>query len=132
LITGILYLFLIQFLVILRRDLQATVAGGEAVLTVLDSSDEAIEAGFAPGLTITIHDAATLGRGPGSAIVIPDSLVSLVHARLLYQDGEWWIEDLGSTNGTFVDGEAVRERHRLAAGNVLNCGPRIRLRIGET
>lgn len=50
-----------------------------------------------------------LGRDPSNTVVIPDRRVSRRHASIFSQAGEWWIEDLGSVNGTFVNGQAVRK-----------------------
>lgn len=50
-----------------------------------------------------------LGRDVSSTVVIPDRRVSRRHASIFSQDGEWWIEDLGSVNGTFVNGQTVRK-----------------------
>jgi len=49
-----------------------------------------------------------LGRFPTNDIVIPDPYVSRRHARIFYRNGKWFIEDLGSTNGTIVDNEDIR------------------------
>ncbi|ABN69652.1 FHA domain containing protein [Staphylothermus marinus F1] len=49
-----------------------------------------------------------LGRYPTNDIVIPDPYVSRRHARIFYENGEWYIEDLDSTNGTIVDNEDIR------------------------
>jgi pSer/pThr/pTyr-binding forkhead associated (FHA) protein len=49
-----------------------------------------------------------LGRYPTNDIVIPDPYVSRRHARIFYNDGEWYIEDLDSTNGTIVNNEDIR------------------------
>lgn len=49
-----------------------------------------------------------IGRSPYSHILIPDRLVSRRHARLFYKNGKWFIEDLGSRNGTIVNGSDIR------------------------
>ncbi len=49
-----------------------------------------------------------VGRYPTNDIVIPDPYVSRRHARIFYKDGEWYIEDLDSTNGTIVGNEDIR------------------------
>jgi len=54
-----------------------------------------------------------VGRDPGCDIVIPDPYVSRRHARIFYRDGRWYIEDLGSRNGTYVDGEDIRGKGAL-------------------
>ncbi len=66
----------------------------------------------------------TLGRFPTNDIVIPDPYVSRRHARLFYKDGKWFIEDLGSTNGTIIDNEDLRgkEPHELKDGSEVVVG----------
>ena len=49
----------------------------------------------------------TVGRAPGCGVQIDDARVSKLHARLFFHDGAWFLEDLGSTNGTQLDGETV-------------------------
>lgn len=53
----------------------------------------------------------TVGRAPENAIHLEDRRVSRRHARFYLDRGQWWVEDLGSANGTFVDGERVQQRH---------------------
>jgi hypothetical protein len=67
----------------------------------------------------------TLGRSGQNDIPIPeDEFASSVHARFQPRRDGVWIEDMGSTNGTFVNGERVDDARRLQAGDVV--------RIGET
>ncbi len=58
----------------------------------------------------------TLGRAPGCGVQIDDVRVSKLHARLFFDDGAWYLEDLGSTNGTELDGEAVVGPTRIKRG----------------
>ena len=58
----------------------------------------------------------TLGRAPGCGVQIDDVRVSKLHARLFFDDGAWYLEDLGSTNGTQLDGEAVVGPTRIKRG----------------
>jgi len=65
----------------------------------------------------------TLGRSPGCAVPLEgDSFASSVHARLFLRDGETWLEDLGSTNGTWVNGERLSGPTRLRRGDRLKVG----------
>lgn len=70
---------------------------------------------------------ATVGRDPGCTLVLQGggaAVVSGRHARLLLVDGKWWIEDLGSRNGTFVAGRrlTVGDRHPLGVGDEIAFG----------
>jgi pSer/pThr/pTyr-binding forkhead associated (FHA) protein len=66
----------------------------------------------------------TLGRAPDSTLVIDDDYASSRHARLYPGDDGWIVEDLGSTNGTWID------RTRITSPTVLP--PGVPLRIGRT
>lgn len=50
----------------------------------------------------------SIGRDPTCDIVVVDPYVSRFHAKILYRDGKWFIEDLGSKNGTYINGEDIR------------------------
>jgi len=52
----------------------------------------------------------TVGRDPSCDIVISDPYVSRRHARIFYRDNRWYIEDLGSRNGTYVNSEDIRNK----------------------
>jgi hypothetical protein len=64
---------------------------------------------------------ATLGRGLGNDIILEDSRVSRHHAQLRYRQRRFWISDMGSTNGTFVNGEPVSET-ALRDGDTISLG----------
>jgi len=65
---------------------------------------------------------ANIGRADYNDIVLPDDSVSTVHAKLQRREGIWVIVDLGSTNGTFADGEMVATEAPLAPGALLRFG----------
>jgi pSer/pThr/pTyr-binding forkhead associated (FHA) protein len=75
------------------------------------------------GETHAIDRELTVGRGAGCAIVLADdTYVSQLHARLFQQNGEGYVEDLGSTNGTFVNGKATTGATRLRRGDQVQFG----------
>ena len=63
----------------------------------------------------------TIGRGLNNDIILEDARVSRNHAQLRYRSRRFWLTDLGSTNGTFVNGEPVTER-ALRDGDVVSLG----------
>ncbi len=65
---------------------------------------------------------ATLGRAPDNHIVLTDTYVSSYHARLDRRDGEWWLTDLGSRNGTLLNGVPITKSVPLADGDVIGIG----------
>jgi pSer/pThr/pTyr-binding forkhead associated (FHA) protein len=75
------------------------------------------------GETHAIDRELTVGRGAGCAIVLgDDTYVSQLHARLFQQNGEGYIEDLGSTNGTYVNGKTITGATRLRRGDQVQFG----------
>jgi hypothetical protein len=74
-----------------------------------------------------VQEESTIGRDIGNRIVINDPEVSRRHARLTFQVGGYVIEDLGSTNGTFVDGQRLMGPHLLRPGQIVMLGEKITL-----
>jgi pSer/pThr/pTyr-binding forkhead associated (FHA) protein len=66
----------------------------------------------------------TLGRSQDSTIVLDDDYVSSRHARFFPQDGQWLVEDMGSTNGTYLD------RNKVTGPTPVKIG--MPIRIGKT
>ncbi len=64
----------------------------------------------------------TIGREADNTVAIPSRVVSKRHAVLRLEGDAWWVEDLGSTNGTRLNGETVHEPVRLGAGDVVEVG----------
>jgi hypothetical protein len=76
-----------------------------------------------PGQTFTLDkDVANVGREPTGEVVINSPQVSRQHARLTRRSGAMVLEDLGSTNGTFVNGMRLVAPHTLANGDVIGLG----------
>jgi hypothetical protein len=63
-----------------------------------------------------------IGRDPACELVLDDPTVSNSHARLAYHHGHWWLEDLHSTNGTFLNGVMVAAPLVITGGDVVRCG----------
>lgn len=63
-----------------------------------------------------------LGRDPNCKVHIPDETISAQHARLYLIDQNWWIHDLNSTNGTFLNDERIDQPCILADNDLLQVG----------
>ena len=73
-----------------------------------------------------------LGRGETCDFEVSDQTVSTRHARLAYRKQQWWLEDLASTNGTFLNGEAVTTPVVITHGDELQLGQlRVRVELGQ-
>jgi len=80
--------------------------------------------GLDPGTTFDLAEGATMGRADGSDVRIDDPFASSVHARIFPRGQFMYIEDMGSTNGTYLNGRRLRSAERLKVGDTV--------RIGET
>jgi predicted component of type VI protein secretion system len=82
--------------------------------------------GPTPGAAFTLEgDQMTIGRDSSNEIVINDAEISRRHARLTFQGGKYVLEDLGSTNGTFVNGQRLAGPRVLKPGEVVSFGEQI-------
>jgi hypothetical protein len=75
------------------------------------------------GRSYDLDDELTIGRSPGCGVAMPEDIyTSTLHARLFRQNGQLWVEDLGSTNGTYVNSEQIAKAVRLGKGDMLQVG----------
>lgn len=63
-----------------------------------------------------------IGRESSCDYVLPNEAISGHHAHLSYHHNQWWVEDLHSTNGTFLNGETVVTPTVVISGDELRCG----------
>ena len=84
-----------------------------------------VTAGPLTGTNVTLGtEAVTIGRADDSTLVLDDTYASTRHARLIQREGQWYVEDLGSTNGTYLD------RTRVTSPTPVPVG--VPIRIGKT
>jgi hypothetical protein len=129
---ALIYLFLFVVLRTTVRELTVAVQamGGEerraagSGLVVLDAADSSL----APGTALALEPVSTLGRVAGNTIVIDDPHTSARHAELQFARAQWWLRDLGSSNGTLLNDEPVRAIVGVRPGDVIQCG-RVRFRL---
>ena len=77
------------------------------------------------GEVFSLGDELTVGRGGGCGIVLDDGFVSQVHARLYRRDGDVFVEDLGSRNGTLINGQPLQGAVKLRRGDQVQFGQTI-------
>jgi hypothetical protein len=132
---GVLYLFLLwvarSALKDLRRPADERAAGsqsGEREITDLPPGRPVLVlehgGGLSAGASFTVNAGVTIGRSPQTDIPIEDRFASARHARIYERDGFAYIQDMGSTNGTYLNGK------RLDSPELLRTEDRIR--IGDT
>lgn len=75
------------------------------------------------GTEFPLADEMTLGRAPGCGVSLPeDSFVSQLHARIFRRDGDLHLEDLGSTNGTYLNGKRITVAAPIRKGDRVQVG----------
>jgi pSer/pThr/pTyr-binding forkhead associated (FHA) protein len=98
-------------------ELRAQHATGPARMTVLPTPD------LQPGATVEIATAMHVGRGAENGLRLEDDdYVSSRHARFEPRADGLWVEDVGSTNGTYVNGSRVTSARLLHSGDVVRIG----------
>ncbi len=78
--------------------------------------------GLEPGVELDIAEGATLGRSDSADITVDDAFASSVHARIFPRGDFMFIEDVGSTNGTFLNGRQVRRPEQLKPADTIRIG----------
>lgn len=87
-----------------------------------------VKTGPTPGqIFILDKPELSIGREAGNEMVVSDADVSRKHARLILQGNAYLVEDLGSTNGTFVNGERIAEPVLLNPGDIVTLGDAVEL-----
>jgi pSer/pThr/pTyr-binding forkhead associated (FHA) protein len=124
----LLYLFLMQVVIAITRDLRKTAAASESPenkappvvghLIVVDSGPSNI----LPGTRFDLSPQTTIGRGPTNTIQLVDNFISSEHTRLWFRNGLWYVQDSGSTNGTYVNNQPAREALAARFGDIVQVG----------
>ncbi len=123
---AVLYLFILQVVLVSRRDLNMAVQYQSAQpakqvighLTVMDSGTTKLN----PGRRFDIFTDMTLGRGPTNTVILESTVVSGENTRIYYENKSLWIEDLGSKNGTFVNEQRLTSPRALKLNDVIRVG----------
>jgi hypothetical protein len=133
----LLYFFLYQLVRVTTRELIALAgtmpedrrgkrAAGQLPdrLVLVDPGDSLLY----PGTLFPLQPITLVGRIPECTVVLDELFVSGEHAELTLRQGRWWVRDLGSTNGTFVNGTEVRGTSPVDPEDIVQFG-RVKLRL---
>lgn len=138
---AVLWLFVIAIVGVIRSDMSGTRATAAAVPKAKagprkppkpparsrrgDPRKLVVTKGPLAGTTLNLTDQPiAIGRANDATLVLNDDYASSRHARLFSQDGQWIVEDLGSTNGTYLDRQRVSRPMPVPLG--------VPVRIGKT
>lgn len=137
-----LWLFVFSIVGVLRKDLYGTRiiqragSGGRSTMRPVSNASAyrpqrgrrgptalAVVEGRLRGTSVPLKESGVLlGRNPECALVLNDEYASGRHARIYQGDGGWFVEDLGSTNGTYVAGERLTAPRAVEEGTQLRIG----------
>ena len=138
-LLALLWFFVFAVVGVLRSDLYGAKTGGGRASRAVSRETKpkvpravrkgpthlAIIEGAMRGTTLPLSESGTLlGRNPECSLVLSDDFASGRHARLYPESDGWYLDDLGSTNGTYIGAERVGEHVRVEPGT--------RIRIGRT
>jgi len=123
----LLYFFVYQVIRVLSRELRAAAnpsdgnarrdgASGALMVTEPGQSD------LVRGEVYELDPVTVIGRHPRATIVIESTFISSEHAQVSWEQGRWWVTDLRSTNGTFVNGSQIRAATGIRPGDSVELG----------
>lgn len=124
----LLYLFLMQVVIAITRDLRKSADASVDIenrtlpvlghLVVVDSGPSSIQ----PGTSFNLEPQTSIGRGPTNTILLSDNFISGEHTRLWNRNGTWYVQDAGSTNGTYVNNQPARDPIPAKLGDIIQVG----------
>ncbi|HEY7834227.1 MAG TPA: FHA domain-containing protein [Ktedonobacterales bacterium] len=126
-LVALLYLVVLQVVGVARRDLRrlavapAGAASGRPIvghLVVVDSGSTPL----LPGSRLDLEAVTTLGRSPTNNVPLESTYISTEHTRVIYRDRSLWVEDLGSKNGTYVNGRRISGAMAVRPNDILQVG----------
>ena len=130
----LLYFFLYQIVRVTSRELTAIASATtdgrpespppSGRLVVVDGA----ESDLPPGASFALEPTTTIGRHDDAVVRLEEPFVSARHAEITFNLGRWWIRDLHSTNGTYINGQPISAPTGLRAGDVVQFG-RIKLQF---
>ncbi len=106
----IIYIIIVQALKIMSRDVKRGGKGSRNLGWKLKLVYPGDGGNFVEGDIIPIGNKLTIGRNKLNQMILPSQSVSNYHAKIYFEDGRYMLEDLNSTNGTFINGIMVDKK----------------------
>ncbi|MEM7800040.1 MAG: FHA domain-containing protein [Chloroflexota bacterium] len=122
--AAILLSFIGFFIYMVWRDMQMTerlirfesYEFGQLIVTQTESQ------GIAQGTNFGLKPVTSIGRGAGNVVVLTDTFASTEHALITKRGPRWWIEDLGSSNGTLLNDQSLSGPTIITSGDIVMIG----------
>jgi hypothetical protein len=124
----LLYFFVYQVIRVVSRELRTAATGGNVspvhqpvvrgALLVADAG----ESNLRRGEVYDLEPVTVIGRHPRATILVDSTFISSEHAQLTWDQDRWWVTDLRSTNGTFVNGQQIRVATGIRPGDTVELG----------
>lgn len=130
LFLGILYIFIARAVRVINQELKGVDAARARPAAPAPTSKRtkkaptkaAVVEGDKKGKTFTLNEELIIGRGDKCRLVLDDTYVSTVHARIFANGEKYMLEDLGSTNGTYLNRKRVTSPVELRRGDQVKIG----------
>lgn len=123
-IIAIIYFIIIYALKIMYNDTKTV--GRKRKKKSVDFGLEVVDKGdnnnLRSGGVIPVNEILTMGRGEDNMVVLEDKFVSSHHLKIYFRNTDYILEDLNSTNGTFINNERVKTKVALSKGDKIKVG----------
>ena len=124
----LLYFFVYQVIRVISRELRTAASSGAApvvtpqVQGALMVADAGEASNLRRGDVFDLEPVTVIGRHPRATIIVESTFMSSEHAQLAWEQDRWWVSDLRSTNGTFVNGTQIRVPTGVRMGDTIEVG----------
>ncbi|KRQ87111.1 FHA domain-containing protein FhaB [Caloramator mitchellensis] len=121
-VIGLIYLVLFRIIRVMYLDLKGVKPKGNVKEYTLEVIDAPEETGLSRGSFFLVHKVLLIGRNDDSDITIKDPYISGNHAKIFVKNNNLYIEDLNSTNGTFLNGKRIKDLEGIDDGDIIEMG----------
>lgn len=120
----LLYFFVFQVIRVISRDLRSSAQSDQPTTSMHGALliDDPGESDLLRGELFHLDPVTVIGRHPKATISLDVTFVSSEHAQVSWERGSWWVTDLHSTNGTYVNGQRIEVPTRISNGDVVEIG----------